>query len=113
MYIVARKTSAAPCVGSWLAGLALVASGLASNAGAADIIRGREVYVSQCAVCHGATGVAVLPGAPNFARGERLMQADIALLAQIKVGRGVMPGFQGMLPDRDILSVIGYLRTLR
>lgn len=80
---------------------------------AADIIRGKEIYAQQCALCHGASGVAVMPGAPDFARGDRLMQPDIFLLNQIRVGKGPMPGYQGILPDRDILSVIAFLRTLR
>ena len=80
---------------------------------AADIIRGRDLYAQQCALCHGAGGMAVLPGAPDFARGDRLMQPDIMLLNQVRAGKGTMPGFQGVLPARDILSVIAYLRTLR
>jgi cytochrome c6 len=80
---------------------------------AADVIRGRELYGQQCAFCHGATGMAVMPGTPDFARGDRLMQPDLLLLNQIRAGRGTMPGFQGILPDRDILSVIAYLRTFR
>lgn len=85
----------------------------AQCAHAADILRGKELYGQQCAMCHGVSGMAVLPGAPDFVRGERLMQPDILLLGQIRTGKGVMPGFQGILPDRDILSVIAFLRTLR
>jgi cytochrome c6 len=58
-------------------------------------------------------GVAVLPTAPSFARGERLMQPDALLLASVRTGRGPMPGFFGILSDRDVLDVIAYLRTLR
>lgn len=94
--------------------LALTALALASHElRAADIIRGKEIYAQQCALCHGAAGVAVMPGAPDFARGERLMQPDIFLLNQVRVGKGPMPAYQGILPDRDILSVIAFLRTFR
>ena len=84
-----------------------------TNATGADVIRGRDLYSQQCALCHGVNGMAVQPGAPDFARGERLMQPDLLLLRQIRAGKGTMPGFEGLLPDRDILSVIAYLRTFR
>jgi cytochrome c6 len=90
--------------------LALAASALAQ---AADVIRGSQLYRAHCAACHGANGIAVLPNAPSFARGERLVQPDPALLASVRAGRGPMPGFFGILSDRDILDVIAYLRTLR
>lgn len=89
--------------------LALWSSG-ASHA--ADMIKGGNLYATHCAACHGASGVSVIPGAPSFARSEGLLQSDLALLASIKAGKNVMPAFQGMLSDRDILDVIAYLRTL-
>ena len=58
------------------------------------------------------SGISVMPGAPNFARGERLLQPDLMLLATIKAGKNVMPSFQGILSDNDILNVIAYIRTL-
>ena len=89
---------------------------LAAPAGAglaADMIRGGQLYAQHCAACHGPTGLAVLPGAPNFANQERLMQPDPVLMNSIKRGRGPMPGFQAILKDQDILDVIAYVRTLR
>jgi cytochrome c6 len=41
------------------------------------------------------------------------MQPDPVLVQSIKAGRNAMPGFQGLLRDRDILDVIAYARTLR
>lgn len=79
---------------------------------AADMIKGGKLYAAHCAACHGASGVSVMPGAPNFARSERLLQPDLALLATVKAGKNVMPAFQGVLSDHDILDVIAYLRTL-
>jgi len=55
----------------------------------------------------------VLPGAPHLARGERLMQADMTLLASLRAGKNAMPGYLGILADREILDVIAYSRTLR
>ncbi len=54
-----------------------------------------------------------MPEAPNFARGERLLQSDISLLNAMRIGRGAMPGYMGILSDREILDVISFLRTLR
>lgn len=80
---------------------------------AADPINGAKIYSTHCVNCHGARGVPSMPGAPDFSRAERLLQSDIALLKSIGKGKGVMPSYQGLLPERDILDVIAYLRTLR
>ena len=58
---------AVPGVG---AAIAIIAT-LVSPAHAADIGKGQRIYSMHCAVCHGPTGLAVMPGAPNFARNER------------------------------------------
>ncbi|MDP2369650.1 c-type cytochrome [Rhodoferax sp.] len=79
---------------------------------AADVNKGRQTYAQQCAICHGPSGTSVLPGAPNFSRGEALMRPDFTLLASVRMGKNAMPAFRGVLADRDILDVIAYLRTL-
>jgi len=91
----------------------MLACAFAAPAGAADVFKGRETYVNYCAACHGPAGLAVMPGAPNFARGDRLMQPDTALLMSIRGGRNAMPAFAGVLRDQEILNVIAFLRTLR
>jgi cytochrome c6 len=90
------------------AALALAAAG----ASAADVRRGETLYRTHCAACHGPTGSPVLPGAPDFTRFDSLLRADMQLLQSIRAGRGAMPGFTGVLKDREILDVIAYLRTL-
>jgi len=79
---------------------------------AADVQKGASLYTTHCAVCHGANGQPVMPGAPNFRRMESLMRPDMQLLPAIKNGKGGMPGFFGILRDQEILDVIAYLRTL-
>ena len=79
---------------------------------AADVFKGREVYEIQCQSCHGVDGRGVLAFAPDFTRGERLLRSDLALLAAVSSGKGVMPAFEGVLSEREILNVIAYLRTL-
>lgn len=85
----------------------------ASAACGADVIKGAQIYARQCAACHGPTGVSVMPGAPHLARGERMMQSDLALLASLKAGKNAMPAYMGILNEREMLDVIAYSRTLR
>ncbi len=94
-----------------LAGLALLLAGAAAQG--ADTNKGRELFATHCAVCHGQSGRSVMPGAPNFDRGEGLLRPDFTLLAAIRAGKNAMPAFQGILADRDIMDVIVFLRTLR
>lgn len=105
----------APC--SWLfpasgIGIAAALAIGAGSAGAADIQRGGSLYVSHCAVCHGSNGTPVVPGAPNFRRMEGLMRPDMQLLAAIRNGKGAMPGYFGVLREREMLDVVAFLRTL-
>jgi cytochrome c6 len=79
---------------------------------AADTVKGGELYRLHCALCHGVSGVNIMPNAPNFARGESMLQPDLTLLASIKNGKDAMPSYNGILSDQDILDVIVYLRTL-
>lgn len=90
--------------------IALAAAGPAC---AADVMKGAQIYAKHCAACHGPGGMSVMPGAPNLARGERLMQPDTALLVALKAGKNAMPAYIGILSDRDLLDVVAYSRTLR
>ena len=83
------------------------------RAQAADVMKGAQIYRVHCASCHGASGMSAMASAPSFARGERMMQPDPALAMAIRAGRGAMPGFFGVLNDRDLFDVIAYMRTLR
>jgi cytochrome c6 len=94
----------------------LLALALLAGAGtvqAADPVQGGQLYAQHCASCHGANGISVMPGAPNFARKERVFQADAVLLNSVKYGKNAMPGFVGMLRDQQILDIISYIRTIR
>lgn len=106
---MALITRAFPRLGMSLSAVFLLATGSAS---AADIQRGGTLYSTHCAVCHGANGTPVLPGAPNFRRMDGLMRPDMQLMTSIRNGKGAMPGYFGVLRDREILDVIAYLRTL-
>ncbi len=80
---------------------------------AADPAAGAALYASHCQSCHGADGRGRLAGTPDFRRDDALLQSDPALAAHIRDGRGVMPGFRGLLDGAEILDLIAYLRTLR
>lgn len=92
--------------------LACVLAFGAGSAVAADTQRGGTIYSSHCAVCHGANGNPVMPGTPDFRRMERLMQPDVQLVTAIRNGKGAMPGYFGVLRERELFDVVAYLRTL-
>jgi cytochrome c6 len=92
--------------------ITLTAVGLPQAAFGADIEKGRRIYNMHCAGCHGATGISMMPSTPNFARNEGLLQPDMMLLTTMRNGKNAMPGYVGILNDREMLDVIAYLRTL-
>jgi mono/diheme cytochrome c family protein len=83
------------------------------DAMAADPSKGRALYMTHCQNCHGVDGRGQLPGMPNFARGEGLFKPDLELVHSIKSGNGVMPAYQGMFTDNELLDLVAFLRTLR
>lgn len=79
---------------------------------AADPRNGSRLYNNHCADCHGAQGGGMMPGMPNFLRGEGLMKPDAALVQTLELGSGMMPGFRGLLTTQEMLDVVAYLRTM-
>lgn len=79
---------------------------------ASEIKKGKELYNTYCADCHGASGVSIMPDAPNFAKNEGLIKSDFELYDAISKGNNAMPLYQGILSDQEILDVIAYIRTL-
>ncbi|MDH5547324.1 MAG: cytochrome c [Gammaproteobacteria bacterium] len=73
---------------------------------------GRVIYQRYCLSCHGPAGEGMMPGMPNFARGDRLIRTDRELIDAVKDGNGVMPSFYGILEEEDIENVVAFLRTL-
>lgn len=100
----------------YLARALIIAAGMAvswQQAMAADPLQGRKIYKTHCENCHGANGAGQIPGAPDFVRGDALMKPDLQLMRTLKSGRGMMPAYQGMFTEPELLDVIAYLRTLR
>ncbi len=79
---------------------------------AADPRNGAKIYNNHCANCHGAQGNGMMPGMPNFLRGEGLLKPDAALVQTLENGAGMMPAFRGLLTTQEMLDVIAYLRTM-
>lgn len=90
-----------------LAGLGFAASGFA-----ASINNGGRLYAMHCISCHGANGVPTLVGAPDFKRSMVLLRPDAQLVQSLKVGRGAMPAYLGIMNERELLDVVAYTRTL-
>jgi mono/diheme cytochrome c family protein len=70
---------------------------------------GQPLYQTHCAVCHGADGKGVVPGARNFndldyMRGE----TPATFYAIVTEGRGEMPSFRDMLTSDERWDVVFY-----
>jgi mono/diheme cytochrome c family protein len=68
------------------------------------------LYEENCAFCHGYDGFPILPGAPNFAAGERLEKCDAALLATMKTGLNDMPPWEDVLSLHEQSQLLDFVR---
>ena len=93
---------------------------VAGNARAAS--DGRAAYVGSCAVCHGATGdgkgtfgPTTYPRATDLLSQEAKDLSDAQLYWITKNGLSftAMPGFGGQYADRDLWSLVTYIRQLQ
>ncbi|MBV9373805.1 MAG: cytochrome c, partial [Alphaproteobacteria bacterium] len=76
---------------------------------AQDPPNGSEIFTSSgCFVCHGQMGNG---GAGASFRGDRFLLITDYVVAQILLGRGIMPSFADKLNDRHIAAVASYIRT--
>jgi mono/diheme cytochrome c family protein len=87
------------------------ASAVAENADAKDL------FVSKCAICHGADGSARTTIGKNmkirdFHSSEVQKQSDADLKAIITKGKGKMPAFEGKLTEAQIDQLLAYIREL-
>ena len=82
---------------------------------AADAAKGKEVFQTNCAACHGAdgTGTEIKPTIPHLSNPEFLSVASPGLLkAMIENGRPgrPMPTWKGILGADQIADVVAYLK---
>ena len=80
--------------------------------------RGARIFVRTCAGCHGADGRGTLR--PGLAKPPRDLtnpafqgqMTNEQLRHSIRIGKGQMPAFGGLMPDDEIADVIAFVRTL-
>jgi mono/diheme cytochrome c family protein len=108
-------TSARGLLGSALAAWLLVACD-----GGTPLERGTRIFQRTCSPCHGADGrkgsATVLgfnPPPRDLTDHEfQSQKTDDQLRRSIRVGKGQMPAFGGILDDEDVSAVITFIRTL-
>jgi cytochrome c6 len=91
--------------------IASAATAVAQNASAKDL------FVSKCAICHGADGSAKTPMGKNlkirdFHSPDVQSQSDADLKTMITKGKGKMPAFDGKLTGEQIDLLIGHIREI-
>ena len=89
----------------------ILATSLSTSAEAGDSIAGQEVYAVHCASCHGPEGVPALPDVPDFTIGQGLQKSDLVLIQTIRSGQKMMPAYEFILTEKQLLDVLAYLRT--
>ena len=81
--------------------------------------RGREVYISNCARCHGGDGQGQTTlgrsvEAPDMTDARWHARRSARRMTQsVARGRGQMPAFAGKLTRAEIAAAVAYVRTLR
>lgn len=85
-----------------------------------SVDRGKKIFMTQCALCHGAKGdgkgemveeMKINP--PDFTKAETLKdRTDGELFAIIGVGKDPMPGQSGRMTDQHRWNLVNYLRAL-
>ena len=107
--------------------LMIIAASAASGASAlpetkkakSQLTRGRSVYMSNCARCHGGDGagkttMGEMTMAPNLSVAAWQNQRSASrMAASVANGRGQMPAFKKKLSKQDIAAAVAYIRTLK
>jgi len=80
--------------------------------------RGARIFQRTCAGCHGADGrgswrAALIKPPRDLTRVEfQAQMSNEQLRHSIRVGKGQMPAFGGLMADDEIADVIAFVRTL-
>lgn len=80
----------------------------------ADEVRGRQLFVQRCALCHDPLGQPSYPNTPGpwvDAETVRSLGED-SVRDQIMLGSARMPGWQYTLEPAQVNQVIAYLKTV-
>jgi mono/diheme cytochrome c family protein len=76
---------------------------------------GQEIYLIQCAMCHGPDGSGGLPMTPDFTTAEvntALIENPGSYLCSMSGGLGVMPAFGEALSDQEHWQTLTYIGSL-
>jgi ubiquinol-cytochrome c reductase cytochrome c subunit len=77
--------------------------------GEGDAGRGQELYIRNCAACHGAAGDGGIAGAGNIAWPLTGLDA-VAIASATRVGPFTMPAFDvAVLDDQQLADIVAYL----
>jgi len=85
----------------------------------AALARGRAVFQTFCAVCHGARGagdgplIPKFPNPPSYTSVRLLAMADGQIFHVITRGSGMMPAYAGQIAPEDRWKVVAWVRTLQ
>ncbi|RZT06199.1 Cytochrome c, mono-and diheme variants [Duganella sp. CF402] len=83
----------------------------ASSPVRAQEMDGKALFLKNCAACHQPTGKGI-PGAFPALAGSKFVQGKGAEVAGVLLkGRGGMPDFSDSLSDRDIATVLTFVRS--
>jgi mono/diheme cytochrome c family protein len=85
-----------------------------------SVERGKKLFATQCAMCHGAKGdgkgdlaEAMKLKLPDFTQADALKnRTDGALFAIISSGNDVMPSEKQRMKDFQVWEIVNYLRAL-
>jgi mono/diheme cytochrome c family protein len=86
----------------------------------ASVARGKKVFNTQCALCHGEKGDGkgdlardMKLNLPDFTKPDALAKrTDGELLAIVGAGKDPMPSQKGRMPERQLWNLVNYLRAL-
>jgi mono/diheme cytochrome c family protein len=85
-----------------------------------SVSRGKKVYLTQCALCHGEKGDGkgdlakeMTLTLPDFTQSDSLSKrTDGELFAIVGTGKEPMPSQKGRMPEPQMWNVVNYLRAL-
>ncbi|MFC5078432.1 Cytochrome c-554(548) [Vibrio thalassae] len=96
---------------------AVLAAGLMSGSALAADIEAGKAKAAICAACHGADGIAVIPGYPNLkGQNEQYLVTSIKAYKNKERSGGlaaVMQAQASMLSDEDIANVAAYYANMK
>lgn len=77
-----------------------------------ELGRGRQVFIAQCAACHGPTGAGIAVGQRDVSSSLGVAE-PVEIAEAVRTGPGVMPVFsKETLTEHDLDSVIAWIQNL-